>query len=108
MAKVPKTGAARQPQSVAGESGSASKQPVDQAVYSALFVSMVLSMTWQLAIVVILPIIGGYWLDQRLHSSPVATLAGLVLAILGMVAILWRTVRVADVRVAGLERRSRK
>ena len=106
MARLPNAGTARQPQPAVRKSGDPSNT-VDHAVYSALFVSMVLSMTWQLAVVVIVPIVGGYWLDQRFGSSPILTLAGLALAILGMIWVLWRTVRTANTRVAEVQKRGR-
>jgi len=76
---------------------------IDPAVYNSMFVSMVLNMSWQLAIVVIVPIVGGYMLDQRLHSSPVLVLSGLVVAVLATCGILWRTVKLANSRVAALQ-----
>lgn len=84
------------------ELGQASS-PVDPTVYNSLFVAMVLNMSWQLAIVVIVPIVGGYLLDQRLHSSPLLVLAGLVVAVLATCGVLWRTVREANSSVAALQ-----
>jgi len=34
-----------------------------------LFNSAAIGMSWQLAVVVLVPIVGGYKLDQRFHSS---------------------------------------
>ena len=48
------------------------------------------SMSWQLAVVVLLPVIGGFKLDQHLHSAPLWTAVGFVLAITGMVMVLKR------------------
>lgn len=51
-------------------------------------VAMALSMAWQLALVVIVPIVGGYMLDQHYHKSPILTLAGLVVALVGVFGVL--------------------
>lgn len=64
---------------------------------------MVLNMSWQLAIVVIVPIVGGYLLDQRLGSSPWLVLAGLVVAVLATCGVLWRTLREANNRMAAMQ-----
>ncbi|HUD06129.1 MAG TPA: AtpZ/AtpI family protein [Candidatus Saccharimonadales bacterium] len=52
------------------------------------FITATLSMSWQLAIVVLVPIIGGYELDQHLKTSPYLTILGFALAITGTVLIL--------------------
>ncbi len=48
-------------------------------------------MSWQLAVVVLVPIVGGYKLDLRFHSSPLWTLIGLALAMIGMILVVRRT-----------------
>jgi LPXTG-motif cell wall-anchored protein len=47
------------------------------------------------------PIVGGYLLDGRLHTSPWLTLLGLVFASAGVFGVLKRIVSEADRRVAG-------
>jgi F0F1-type ATP synthase assembly protein I len=81
----------------------ASMPPIDVSAYNNLFVGMVLNMSWQLAIVVIGPVVGGYVLDQRFNSSPWLVLVGLVVAILATCGILWRTVREANSRIVALQ-----
>lgn len=81
----------------------AARPSVDMAAYNSVFVSMVLGMSWQLAIAVIIPIIGGYMLDQHFNSSPWLVLSGLVVAVLATCGILWRTVQEANRRVAALQ-----
>ena len=101
-----KRDARHQPQSITSvpkATGVTTPSSVDPSVYSSLFVGMVLSMSWQLAIVVIVPIVGGHVLDQHLHSSPVFTLVGLVIAMLATCGVLWRTLRSANSKVAALE-----
>lgn len=56
-----------------------------------LFNSAAIGMSWQLAVVVLVPIVGGYKLDQRFNSSPLWTLAGLVLAMIAMILVVRRT-----------------
>lgn len=73
-----------------------------------LFLNMVLNMTWQLAIVVIIPIVGGYYLDQHFHLSPILTIAGALVALLGFSLVLWRVVKVAGVKAEAAARDTKK
>ena len=57
-------------------------------------------MSWQLAIVVLIPVIGGYKLDQRFKSLPLWTITGFVLAMLGMAIVLLRMLKVVEVRAS--------
>jgi F0F1-type ATP synthase assembly protein I len=52
--------------------------------------SATLSMSWQLAIVVLVPIIGGYELDKKLHTLPLLTVIGFIVAATGMALVVWR------------------
>lgn len=63
---------------------------------SAIFVGMALDMSWRLAIVVLVPIIGGFELDQRLKTSPLLTITGFVLAIAGMAIVLWQMLQTVN------------
>lgn len=60
------------------------------------FTVMALNMSWQLAVIVLLPVIGGVELDKALHTSEVWLFAGLAVAALGTVAVLWRAVQTAN------------
>jgi F0F1-type ATP synthase assembly protein I len=53
-----------------------------------LFLVSALTMSWQLAIVVLVPIIGGHELDIHLKTSPYLTIVGFGLAALGTYGIL--------------------
>ncbi len=55
-----------------------------------VFVVATLNLTWQMAIVVLVPIVGGFELDKKLHTTPLLTIIGFVLATLGVVGVLWR------------------
>lgn len=46
-----------------------------------LFMSTMISLSWQLLIVVVVPFVGGHWLDGKLHKTPLFTLLGLGLAL---------------------------
>lgn len=52
------------------------------------FIGAVLTMSWQLAIVVLLPVIGGYQLDNHLKTSPLWVIVGFVIAIVGVIGVL--------------------
>jgi F0F1-type ATP synthase assembly protein I len=56
----------------------------------AEFFSVTLTMSWQLAIVVLIPVLGGFELDKKLHTQPFLTIIGFVLAIAGVVFVVWR------------------
>ncbi len=89
------------PQTAQSE-GRAVRAPVSNAdaVYQQkMFISMALSMSWQLALVVIVPIVGGHILDQHYHKEPLLTLVGLAVAAMGVFGVLHRMVTEAD-RVA--------
>ena len=49
-------------------------------------------MSWQLAIVVLVPIIGGVELDKAFGSSHICLFIGLALAAVGTIAVLWRAI----------------
>ena len=51
-------------------------------------------MSWQLAIVVLVPIIGGFELDQKLNTLPALTIVGFVVAMVGMGAVVWRQLQI--------------
>ena len=77
------------------ESGSTSS-PSRNRTAGQQFVVMALTMSWQLAIVVLVPVLGGVWVDKAAHTGTVFTLVGLGLALLGMGVVLWRTLQVAN------------
>ncbi len=51
-------------------------------------------MSWQLAIVVLVPIIGGFELDKALGILPVLTVTGFVIAMTGMALVVWHQLQV--------------
>ena len=64
--------------------------PLTTAEIRSTFFAAALSMGWQLAIVVIVPIVGGYYLDQRLHESATWEIVGFIVALLGFFVIVRR------------------
>ena len=60
---------------------------------STVFVNMAMDMSWRLAVVVIVPIVAGFKVDEHLSSSPLWTIVGFVLAMAGMAAVLRRMLR---------------
>lgn len=57
------------------------------------FNSAAIGMSWQLAVVVLLPIFGGYKLDTVFGPSPVWTLVGLVLAMVLSILVIRRALK---------------
>lgn len=68
----------------------------DRKARQRTFMAMAIGMSWQLALVVIVPIFGGYLLDVHYHKAPWLTLAGLVVAAIGVFGVLSRVVIEAE------------
>ncbi len=75
------------------------KQPakIDQAqeerarkTAMSLFLGAVLDMSWQMAIVVLVPIIGGVELDKHWHTTPWLTISGFIIAMIGTYLVIRR------------------
>ena len=54
------------------------------------FVIAALDMSWQLAIVVLVPVLVGVQLDKMLGTSYICTFVGLALAFVGSGVVMWR------------------
>ncbi len=61
----------------------------------AFFVSA-LDMSWQLAIVVLVPVVGGFELDKKLGTTPALTMIGFVTAMVGMFVVLRKILKQFD------------
>ncbi len=57
---------------------------------SGIVVGLTLNLSWQLAIVVLVPILGGHVLDNTLKTSPWLTVGGFALAMILMVVVIRR------------------
>jgi F0F1-type ATP synthase assembly protein I len=69
---------------------------LDSSRQKSQFVGLALQMGWQLAVVVLIPIIAGAQLDKVFDTSPVLLCIGLALALLGTVAVMWATMQKAN------------
>lgn len=63
---------------------------------SSQFVSLALDMGWRLAVSVLVPIIGGFELDQLLNSGPWLTILGFMVAIAATAFIFRQTLQISD------------
>jgi F0F1-type ATP synthase assembly protein I len=64
----------------------------------AILIIAALDMSWRLAIVVLVPIIGGFELDKHLGSTPALTIVGFLAAMAGLFFIMKRTLAAADTK----------
>ena len=60
------------------------------------FITLALTMAWQLALVVLVPVIIGTQLDMLYDTGRLYTFVGLGVALVGSVFVLWQTVRSAN------------
>jgi F0F1-type ATP synthase assembly protein I len=60
------------------------------------FVTMAVTMTWQLAIAVLVPIIAGVQIGKAVHDETTGVIVGLVVAVTGSVVVMRRTVQAAN------------
>ena len=52
-------------------------------------------MSWQLAIVILIPVLGGYQLDKHMDTT-LYTFVGLGLAFIASGVVMWRTMQLAN------------
>ncbi|HVW23553.1 MAG TPA: AtpZ/AtpI family protein [Candidatus Saccharimonadales bacterium] len=72
------------------------KTGVENDSASAVFISMAVDMTWRLAIAIMVPIVGGYELDQHFNTSPTLSIIGFIVA-MGLTGyIMWQTLQKAN------------
>ena len=60
------------------------------------FFVLALNMSWQLAIVILVPIVGGAELDKALKTNTTYTIIGLGMALVASTLVMWRMVRLAN------------
>ena len=63
------------------------------------FIGASLSMSWQLMVVVLVPIIGGVKLDQHLKTTPYLFIIGFIIAMLGSVFVIKKSFNEFNVKV---------
>ncbi len=71
--------------------GTAATQP--KGTPGKVFLLASLDMSWRLAIVVLVPILGGFELDKLLDTLPAFTIIGFIVAMAGMTYVMWRTLK---------------
>lgn len=76
--------------------GKASPRVEKTTSQTSIFINMALDMTWRLAIVILVPIVGGFYIDKWLDMSPVFVISGFFVAMAGMGLVMWRTLQVAN------------
>lgn len=57
-----------------------------------LFINSALAMSWQMAIAVLIPVIGGYYLDKYFNTNPWLTIVGFLVAIVLVAVIVKKTI----------------
>lgn len=57
-----------------------------------VFTVAVLNMSWQLAVLVLVLIAGGYWLDEKMNTIPILTILGIILALVGSIFVIKRQI----------------
>jgi F0F1-type ATP synthase assembly protein I len=63
---------------------------------SSVFISMAVDMSWRLALAVLVPTLIGIELDKVFKTGATLTIVGLLIAMIGMGFVLWRTLQVAN------------
>jgi len=80
------------PSKTPSPAGGETQHTSDDAFYENArrnFFGAALNMSWQLAVVVLIPIIGGHYLDVATETAPLFTLVGFFFAMAGTAAVVW-------------------
>ena len=78
------------------EGGTEGPTKPDSLRQRSQFVSLALTMGWQLAVAVLVPVIGGVQLDKTTDMSPVFLFSGLALAVVLSTVIMWASMQRAN------------
>ncbi len=62
----------------------------------SVFLTLALNMSWQLALAVLVPTVGGVELDKKLHSGSVFLFVGLALAVILSTVVMWHAMQTAN------------
>ena len=76
--------------------GNDSDQSVDSSRQQGQFVRLALTMAWQLALVVLVPVFIGVQLDKHFGTSFAWTFVGLGVALVGSAFVMWRALQQAN------------
>jgi F0F1-type ATP synthase assembly protein I len=63
---------------------------------AGIFTAMALDMSWRLAAAVLVPIVGGFELDEHFNTAPWLMILGFILALVGMALVMRQTVQSAN------------
>ncbi len=85
---MPKT---KDPDRAIAKSSKPSQQAGPAKGETMYFIGTALDMSWRLAIVVLVPIIGSFKLDEALGTSPLLAIIGFLIAMTGMVIVMRQT-----------------
>lgn len=58
---------------------------------------LAITMAWQLVVVVLVPVLAGHVLDKHFGTDGLWTIIGVVVAMAGMVTVVWQTVKAFNV-----------
>lgn len=72
------------------------KAPQQASNARSVFLVAAANMSWQLAIVVLLPVVAGVQIDKKLGSGHAWLFVGLAVALVGSVLVMWRTMQIAN------------
>lgn len=84
------------PTSVRGGAGHTVEKSDGSATARRQFAVYALNMSWQLAVAVLVPLLGGVMLDKKLGTAPVCTFVGLGIALVGSAVVMWRAMQAAN------------
>lgn len=84
------------------------KSDMTSFAQQSLFVVTLLNMTWQLAIAVLVPVIGGFYLDQYFSTEPWFLASGIALAAVAVIGVMIGTVKRANKQAARLLKQSKE
>jgi F0F1-type ATP synthase assembly protein I len=64
-----------------------------QQVAKTQFITATMNLGWRLALTVVIPLVGGVKLDEKLGSSPSWTLTGMFIAVAAGCGVVWQTIK---------------
>lgn len=84
------------PTSVRGGAGRTTEKSGENTGARRQFAVYALNMSWQLAVAVLVPLLGGVALDKKLDTAPIYTLVGLGVALACSAVVMWQAMRAAN------------
>lgn len=84
------------PTSVRDDAGHTADKSEGNADARRQFAVYALNMSWQLAVAVLVPLLGGVVLDKKLGTAPICTLVGLAIALIASAVVMWQAMQAAN------------